>query len=577
LAVASYRAATYLRPDDALGHSNLGNALLKSQDFPAAESSYREAIRLRPSAFELYNNLGVTLREQHRWADAKECFAQALKRKPDCAEAESNLGNVLCDEGDDPTAILAYRRALALNESYAPAHFNLGNALKRTGQLVEALAEYRRAVELDPADASAHTNLGVTLCRFDKIDEAVDACRRAVELDANFALAHNNLASCLHIRGEVEEALPHYRRAATLKPADSLLQSNLAHALLYAPSVSPREIFDQHRLWGARHADPLPRANIGASDRAADRRLRVGYVSAHFREHAIAVFAEGLLTNHDHTAFEIFCYSDVRSPDRATERIRSSADRWIDITRHSDAALADRVVSDCIDILVDLTGHLEGNRLLAFARKPAPIQVTYLGYQATTGMEAMDYRFTDEWSDPAGATESLHTEELVRLPGAFFCYRPLDESPEVNELPADVAGSVTFGSFNKLAKITRDVLDAWGRILASAEESRLIILAEPSDHAFGRIRAELARHGVAPDRVVFVAKQPREGYLRLHHRVDIVLDTFPFNGHTTVCEALWMGVPAIALSGKTYVERFGGSALFTLGMTSPKAVRNILK
>ncbi len=226
--------------------------------------------------------------------------------------------------------------------------------------------------------------------------------------------------------------------------------------------------------------------------------------------------------------------------------------------------MAERIAADGVDILVDLTGHLEGNRLLAFARKPAPIQVTYIGYQNTTGMVAMDYRLTDAWSDPPGMTELLHTERLVRLPRAFFCYQPSDEAPEVNELPALAAGRVTFGSFNKLAKVTREVLTTWGRILASVPDSRLLMLADPSGEALRRMREAFGRQGVSPERVEFVAKRPRAGYLRLHHEVDIALDAFPFNGHTTVCEALWMGVPVVMLAGATYVTRFGGTALLNL-------------
>lgn len=565
LAAAAYCAAVQLEPDDPLGHCNLANLRLAERDFVAAEAGYRAALRLKPDAFELYNNLGVTLREQRRWAEARECFATALRLKPDCAEAESNLGNVLCDEGHNQEGLEAYRRALKINPLYTPAHFNLGNSLKRAGRLAEALAAYQRAAELEPADAEARTNLGALLNATGQLDEAVDECRQAVALKPDFALAHNNLASCLHARGQIEEAIAHYRRAAELNPDDPLLSANLAHALLYAPGVDAQVIFAEHRRWGLRHADPLPRIiRRKPPDRAPGRRLRVGYVSAHFREHAIGVFTEPMLGHHDHDQFEVFCYSDVGTPDRATSRFQASADRWIDITRQSDAQLAEQIAADEVDILVDLTGHLEGNRLLAFARKPAPIQVTYLGYQTTTGMAAMDYRLTDEWSDPPGMTEQFHTERLVRLPRAFFCYRPSDESPEVNELPALAAGRVTFGSFNKLAKVTCAVLTTWGRILARVPESRLLVLAEPSAEALRRMREAFGREGVSPERVEFVAKRPRAGYLRLHHEVDIALDAFPFNGHTTLCEALWMGVPVMMLAGATYVTRFGGTALVNL-------------
>ncbi len=292
----------------------------------------------------------------------------------------------------------------------------------------------------------------------------------------------------------------------------------------------------------------------------------MGYVSPNFREQAISIFTEPIFDFHDHRAFEIVCYSDVKRPDAATARFRMAADRWVDTGGLTDAALAGEIAADGIDILVDLTGHLDGHRLLAFARKPAPVQVTYIGYQNTTGMRAMDYRLTDAWSDPPGTTDRFHTEQLWRLPRAFFCYRPLNEAPAVNAAPVESAGRITFGSFNKIAKFNVPMLSSWARILARVPNSRLIVLAERSDNAVERARALFAEHGVAPGRVEFVGKRTRGRYLQLHHEVDIALDTFPFNGHTTVCEALWMGVPVVVLAEDTYVTRFGGSALVNVGL-----------
>ena len=373
----------------------------------------------------------------------------------------------------------------------------------------EAVAHCRAAIELNPSFGELHRNLAGSLRAVGEIDLAVAANQRAVELQPDSAQGHNDLASLLHLRGQIEDALPHFRRAVRLAPDDSFLQANLAHALNYAPRVDAQTIYDEHVRWGSCHADCLSPVPRSAVDYTPGRRLRIGYVSAYFREHAIAVFSEPIVAAHDRAQFEVVCYSDVRHPDAATARFRATADRWVDTVAMNDAELARQIAADRIDILVDLTGHLAENRLPAFARRPAPIQVTYLGYQNTTGMRAMDYRLTDAWSDPDGQTDWYYTEKLVRLPRAFFCYRPLDAAPSVHDLPASATGRVTFGAFNKLAKITSEVLATWANILARSATSRLLLLAEPSEHAMARVRETFEGHGVARERVEFVGKRPR--------------------------------------------------------------------
>jgi predicted O-linked N-acetylglucosamine transferase (SPINDLY family) len=289
-------------------------------------------------------------------------------------------------------------------------------------------------------------------------------------------------------------------------------------------------------------------------------------VSAFFRSHAVNFFTEPILTSHDHDRFEIICYSDVVQPDGATERIKSAVDRWCDTCGLSDEQLADQVRGEGVDILVDLTGHIGNNRLPAFARKPAPVQVTYIGYQNTTGMTAMDYRLTDERADPPGVTDRFYTEKLVRLPRAYFCYRPPDDSPPITPLPAHGDGLVTFGSFNKFAKVSPPAIDAWLRILESVPRSRLVVLANRGGYVENHLRAAAAARGVDPARVEVFDKQPHKDYMKLLARADIALDPFPFNGHTTTCDSIWMGVPVVMLEGQSYVTRFGGSVLANVGL-----------
>jgi predicted O-linked N-acetylglucosamine transferase (SPINDLY family) len=273
-----------------------------------------------------------------------------------------------------------------------------------------------------------------------------------------------------------------------------------------------------------------------------------------------------MILAHDRGEFEIFCYSDVRGGDACTERFRAGADGWRDIAGQSDQQVAQQVRDDRIDILVDLAGHIGGNRLLVFARRAAPVQVTYLGYQNTAGMSAMDIRLTDEHADPPGMSEKLYTERLERLPHSFFCFAPDAQAPEVNALPAATNGFVTFASLNHINKLRPEALQAWAQILKSTPKSRLLVLGYAPGRFEANVRDVMARAGLDPARVRVVNKRPRVEYLRLHHEIDIALDTFPFNGHTTVCDALWMGVPSIMLEGNTYASRFGGTALVNLGL-----------
>jgi predicted O-linked N-acetylglucosamine transferase (SPINDLY family) len=283
-------------------------------------------------------------------------------------------------------------------------------------------------------------------------------------------------------------------------------------------------------------------------------------VSSHFFAHAVNYFSEPILAAHDHDRFEVFCYAQIEREDDATARLRACADQWRDISKLDHAQAAELARDDGIDILVDLAGHIGNHHLLLFARKPAPVQVTYLGYQNTTGMAAMDYRLTDAWADPPGMTDAFYTEKLVRLPRSFFCYQPSTDMPPVNPLPALTSGRITFGSFNNFAKVTPRVLAAWAALLERVPRSRLIILADTASSLADDLACAFGRHGISPDRFELAGRRPRPEYLELLGQVDIALDPFPFNGHTTTCDALWQGVPVITLAGRTYAARFGSSA-----------------
>ncbi len=600
-AIAAYRKAIELNPEAADSWNNLGTLLQAAGQPAEAGDCFREALRLNAAHPEAAMNLGASLQAQGKLAEAEAAFENAVRISPDdplaylafgrCLRAQKNtLGAIACFQmavrldpesaaahyqlaraqharGELDLAEAAYLQALRLAPELAEAHYHLGLLERNRGRVNEALALFREAARLAPAMLDAQLCLANLYLGLEAPDLAVAASRAAVELRSDSASAVAHLAAALQAQGDLDGAVAAHRRAVELNPDSAETHSNLLYVLNFHPDSSPAELLAEHREWAQRHAEPLTAAALPhANDRDPGRRLRVGYVSAHFREHAVSFFSLPLLAAHDRDQFEVYCYSNSRDSDAVTEQFRQAAVAWRPIDGMSDEAVAQQVREDQIDILVDLTGHIGGNRLPVFARKPAPVQVTYLGYQNTTGMSAMDYRLTDDHADPPGMTDAFYTEKLVRLPGSFFCYRPTETAPEVNELPALASGRVTLGWLNFLAKTTPQAIEMWGRLLRAVPHAQLVVLAYRPGVFEERVLDAMAAAGVDPARVEIVHWRPPDAYLRLHHRIDIALDSFPFNGHTTICNALWMGVPSVVRQGSTYASRFGGSALRSLGL-----------
>ncbi len=399
-----------------------------------------------------------------------------------------------------------------------------------------------------------------------KLDEAVACYRRALQLKPDYAEAHSNLGNALKDQGKLDEAVACYRRALQLKPDLDTGYSNLLYTLVFCPGYDAQAIFEEHRRWSRQYTEPLARfIQSHSNDRSLRRRLRIGYVSPDFREHAESFFTVPLLSAHDHQDFEILCYADVVCPDGITERLRSYADVWRDITGLTDEQVAQLVHQDKIDILVDLTMHMARNHLGVFARKPAPVQVCWLAYPGTTGLSTIDYRLTDPYIDPPGHHDHDYSEESVRLPDAVGCYDPLASEPAAGALPALDKGYITFGCLNNFCKVNVPVLRLWAQVLKAVDRSQLMLLAAEGSHRRDTLDL-LEREGVGRDRVTFVAKLPRPRYLELYQRIDIALDTLPYNGHTTSLDAFWLGVPVITLVGQTPAGRAGLSLLNNLGL-----------
>ena len=576
LAVQLIRQAIALVPNSHFFHSNLGNVLRELGQRDEAVAEYRRALQIKPDFADAHNNLGTALLEQGRLDEAMSSFRRALELKPNYAAAHSNLGNALRDRGRLDEAIAAHRAALRLAPGVATSHNSLGIALADRGRLDEAIAAYQRALELQPGYPQAYSNLGAALKQRGQLEEAVAAYEEALRLKPDFVDAHFNLANSRWDMGELDPAIAGYHRALQLKPDYADARSNLLLALHYVAGLDPEAIFREHRTWGELHARPWEeKLATHANDPNPERRLRIGYVSPDFRLHSVASFFENLLSHHDRAEVEVFCYSNLLCADSVTERLRTQAAHWREITGLDDAQAAELIRGDQIDILVDLAGHTSRNRLLTFARKPAPVQVTYLGYCDTTGLEAMDYRLTDAHADPPGTTEHRHTERVVRLPHGAWCFRPSEDAPPVAEPPVLRTGSVTFGSFNALPKITEAAVGLWSRILLAVPNSRLLLknLGFQDGAVQRRLRALIAKAGVAPERVEMVGRLPNlSDHLSSYHRLDIALDPLPYHGTTTTCEALWMGMPVVSLAGKTHASRVGVSLLNNVGLPELVAV-----
>ncbi|MEX0678391.1 MAG: tetratricopeptide repeat protein [Pirellulales bacterium] len=566
-AEACFRRAAQTTANEPQAHANLGRVLYDQGRLAEAELSFREASRLAPGKARGHFSLATILHQQGKLDEAAGAYRRALELEPDDVDVHNNLGMLLAAGGAYRDAEAHYRRAAEINPQFAAAHNNLAVILADQFRHAEAVAACRKAVEAAPDSAPAFANMARSLQNLGQIDEAIEAARRSIELNPKLAGSYCNLGMCQQDRGQLDEAIEVYRAGIAIDPTDWQQHSNLIYALNYHPRVDPQTVFEEHRQWGRRHADPLA-TGIGPhpNDRTPGRRLSIGYVSGHFRSHAVAVFAEPMLAAHDHAQFEIFCYSNSVVSDETTRRFHASADHWRDVVAQDDQAVAEAIRRDAIDILVDLDGHINGNRLLVLARKPAPIQVTYLGYQNTTGMSAMDYRLTDEHADPPGMTEGYYTEKLVRLPRSFFCYRPDPAAPPVGRLPALDRGTVTFGSFNQFSKVTPDVLATWAELLLAVPDSRLVLVAHVTPWLARYVAQSFERQGVDARRVELTPRRRHDKYLELVSTVDAALDAFPFNGHTTTCDCLWQGVPVVMMAGQTYASRFGSTALVNLGL-----------
>ena len=503
-------------------------------------------------------------------ATAQSIYEQILAADPNNVDAIHLLGLIAHQRGDNERAVALMGRSVELAPTVAHFHANYGEALRAMARGDEAIAAYRRAIELNPTAASPWNNLGIVLAQQGRHDEAIEAWRRAIALQSDDCRFHDNLGTALQEQGKLDEAIACHERAIQLNPDFVSAYSNLIGTLKYNPATTPQSLLQQHLRFAAHFAEPLRRhIPPHTNSRDPNRPLRIGYVSPDFRRHSVAYFLEPILRYHDRRRFEIYCYWSFSLADEFTERFRACASVFRSIVPLDDEQAAQLVRADGIDILVDLAGHTACGRPLLFARKPAPVQVSYLGHPCTMGLWAIEYRITDARADPPGMTEAYHTETLVRLPRTFLCYQPSAEAPSVSPPPCDSCGQLTFGSFNNLAKVNPRVIATWSRLLAAVPGSRLLIKSRPlnSPRTVARITEAFAAHGVDASRLVLLPQKLEVAdHLATYSQVDVALDTFPYTGTTPTCEAMWMGVPVVVLAGDAHISRVGVSLLTTVGL-----------
>ena len=535
-------------------------------DRKSAEASLEEVVRREPGNAGALNNLGLLCFESGKAAKAIVWYERALEIDPACGETWCNLADALASRGEADRAVHGYRKALAVKPDLYEANIGLGALLESAGDLEPARDCYIAALRANPRSAAAHFRLGVIMRQWDRPVEAAACFRNVLRFDHANPAAHLNLGEALQASGRLEESEACFNDALALAPGNNLACSNLLLGMNYNPAYTPEAIFKEHRRWGERFGS-LPAAPAEPFAGAGpERRLRIGYVSSDFCRHPAGRFIMPLLRFRNRDRFEVFCYSQGKVHDELTDAFKALADGWREIRAHSDDEVAAMIRQDRIDLLIDCTGHMADNRLPLFARRCAPVQASWIGYPNTTGLRTMDYRFTDAVCDPPGVS-ALFTEELIRLPGGFCCFLPADRTPAVSPLPGLKNGRITFGSLHTPVRLNSMVVALWSRVLQNVPGSRLLMFRTTlEDEIIARLTGMFGANGIGSDRLEFQRTLPSHGYLAVYNRIDIALDTLPWSGHTTACEALWMGVPVITLRGNRHAGRMTASVLTRVGM-----------
>jgi protein O-GlcNAc transferase len=567
-ALQGFREVLRLKPDFVVAYSKLGTLQESQGELEKALENYLEAARLEPHRADAHYNVGRLLKEMRRYEEAVTSYQAAIKLKPDFVQAIYGLGTVYHLLGDAKGAMEMYKKAILLQQDHLGAYIGLGNALKELGFIDHAIECYQHISALKPDLPGAYHNLGVMLKSQGKLESAEEMIKKELQLQPDSTEAQIVLAQIRVAQGRVRESIEPLEKLLALKPDDVVVASALLFSMHYLPEYSSEDL-------AATTAKCVARFNLREQFISPPinypvprRRLRIGYVSGDLYNHPVGYFIETVLAHHDKSHYEIFCYYNHNKYDDLTARLQNSAHHWRRIAGRSDSEVAQLMREDGIDLLIDLSGQTGRNRLGVFALKPSPVQITWLGYFATTGLNAMDYIIADRYVVPPDE-ERHYTEKVVRLPNTYLCFSPPDSEMESGDLPASATGNITFASFNNNAKLTEEVIACWSRILRAIPRAQLYLKYPPFGDANvqERYRNLFANRGIDSGRIIFSGSSPREELLATYREVDIALDPYPYTGGTTTLEALWMGIPVISLRGDRFLGRIGESILANIGLT----------
>jgi protein O-GlcNAc transferase len=569
----TYLRALSLKADYPQVLSNLGEWCISKGKNEEALIWFDKALTCSPAFFEAQLNKTAALFELARYEEAKTLAEKLVGDEPERAEAYLNLGNVLVHTGKSKLGIKQYKKALELQPGYAEAHYNLATLLGSRGDLANTISYLERQIKERGNSIQTQGMLAAAYQAAGHLSQSEEVCRRILERQPNNITALITLGSCISNSGDSEAALPLYERVVQLDPTQWAMGSNVLFEYNNLSPPGRDEVFHRHRDWATHFETPLlTSATFPECKCDPNRRLRIGYVSGDFTRHPVGFLLRDVLQQQSKELFEIHCFSMVIRPEEVLPELREAADTWEDIFFLDDDEVAELIRKAKIDILVDLSGHTAFHRLLVFARQPAPIQAEWIGYFHSTGMISIDYFITDPYTSPPGSGQ-LFSETPVFMPHTRFCYSPPEYAPEVAATPMEKRGAITFGSFNRLPKITGAVVAAWSRILNAVPQSRLVIKsgALSDTAAKDRLITRFDQHGIGQERLAFRENSSHAEMLAEYGDIDIALDTFPFNGGMTTLEALWMGVPVVTIAGNTVVSRQTVSALANIGLADELA------
>lgn len=567
-AMTAYRHALELNPGYADAHLNIGAILLERNENEDAKKYFEQALEFDPKNAEAFNNMGVAWKRDGYVDHAFSCFARASEIKPDFADARNNIGAALYAFGDNDTAEAEVRKGIELSPDSPAAYCILGKILRAKKDPNGSIDALNTAIRLAPDQSEPYREMGLTLSDNGQNESAMRAYRLAIKCDPEDGVAYNNLGMSHVIKGELDDAVECFEAAIEAIPTFSLAHSNKLFSLNYVPGIPHEELVREHFAFGEMWDQEFDEKGF-ANTPDPDRKLKIGYVSPDFRQHVVITFIEEMLKNHDRDRFELFAYAEVFNSDSVTDRIKGYMDHWRYTIERNSNDIAQQIRDDGIDILIDLAGHTGNNRLPVFGLKPAPVQVTWIGYPNTTGMKNMDYILMTSHFLPKGG-EADFTEEVYNLPRVPITYKKPSHRPDIGRSPFEANGYVTFGCFNNVIKAGPAAVAAWSEVMQAVPDSKLMLKAHAfrNEDTIAASKAAFEAHGIDPGRITCEGPSVHSEYLTRYSAIDLALDPFPYNGGTTSLDTLFMGVPMLSLEGSSWVARIGSGLLRIVGEES---------